>query len=116
MMTDWREKKVNMLQLSGKGERTQKAYTRAVRMLIEFTGKSPDLITESLFSSTISSTERTPASGLPTRCASAMRASASSTRRCFAATGTSLGCCAPNPSIAYRPFSVEKESTGCSVV
>lgn len=46
MMTEWREKMVKMLQLNGKGERTQEAYTRAVRMLIEFTGKSPDLITE----------------------------------------------------------------------
>ena len=46
MMTEWREKMVKMLQLNGKGERTQEAYTRAVRMLIEFTEKSPDLITE----------------------------------------------------------------------
>jgi hypothetical protein len=116
MMTDWREKMLNMLQLGGKGERTPEAYTRAVGMLIEFTGKSPDLMTESVFSNTISSTERTPTSGLPTRCAFAMRVTASSTRPCFAATGTSSRCCAPNANIAYRPFSVEKKSTGCSVV
>jgi len=46
MMTDWREKMVKMLQLNGKRDRTQEAYTRAVRMLIEFANKSPDLITE----------------------------------------------------------------------
>lgn len=46
MMTNWREKMIQTLQLNGKGEPTQKAYTRAVRMLIEFTGKTPDLITE----------------------------------------------------------------------
>lgn len=46
MMKDWRGKMINMLQLSGKCERTQEAYARAMRMLIEFTGKSPDAITE----------------------------------------------------------------------
>jgi site-specific recombinase XerD len=45
-MTDWREKMVKMLQLNGKGERTEEAYTRAVRMLIQFCDKTPDLITE----------------------------------------------------------------------
>jgi integrase len=33
------------LQLNGKGERTQEAYARAVRMLLEFLGKAPDEIT-----------------------------------------------------------------------
>ncbi len=33
------------LQLNGKGERTQEAYARAVRMLIEFQHKAPDEIT-----------------------------------------------------------------------
>ena len=46
MMTNWYEKSINMLQLNGKGERTQEAYTRAVRMLTEFYGKTPDRITE----------------------------------------------------------------------
>jgi site-specific recombinase XerD len=34
------------LQLSGKGERTQEAYVREVRLLSQFYGKSPDLISE----------------------------------------------------------------------
>ncbi|MBA3494663.1 MAG: phage integrase N-terminal SAM-like domain-containing protein [Gammaproteobacteria bacterium] len=34
------------LQLNGKGERTQEAYTRTIRMLVEFYHKTPDLITE----------------------------------------------------------------------
>jgi len=46
MMKDWRERMVKMLQLNGKGERTQESYTRAVRMLIEHCQKSPELITE----------------------------------------------------------------------
>ena len=34
MMTDWYERSINALQLNGKGEGTQEAYTRAVRMLL----------------------------------------------------------------------------------
>lgn len=47
MMNDWYEKSNRALQLAGKGERTQECYTRSVRQLVEFTGKTPDLITES---------------------------------------------------------------------
>ena len=32
-MTDWYQRSINALQLNGKGERTQEACTRAVRML-----------------------------------------------------------------------------------
>lgn len=46
MMTDWYQKSMNTLQLNGKGERTQQAYTRAVRMLSDFYHKTPDEITE----------------------------------------------------------------------
>jgi Phage integrase, N-terminal SAM-like domain len=46
MMTNWYERSIHMLQLNGKGERTQEAYTRAVRMLTEFYGQTPDRITE----------------------------------------------------------------------
>lgn len=46
MMTDWYQKSLNTLQLNGKAERTQEAYTRAVRRLSTFYGKSPDEITE----------------------------------------------------------------------
>lgn len=45
-MTDWHENMVKALQLNGKGERTQQAYARAVRMLTEFNRKSPEEITE----------------------------------------------------------------------
>ncbi|MGE5306584.1 MAG: hypothetical protein ACM3TN_25015 [Alphaproteobacteria bacterium] len=38
---------VAALQLNGKGEPTQKAYTRAVRMLSEFYDQTPDLISKS---------------------------------------------------------------------
>jgi len=46
MMTDWYQRSINALQLNGKGERTQEAYTRAVRMLSTFYSKPPDEITE----------------------------------------------------------------------
>ena len=39
LQTPWYNKTVEALQLNGKGERTQQAYARAVRMLIEFYGK-----------------------------------------------------------------------------
>jgi site-specific recombinase XerD len=45
-MNDWYQRMVATLQLNGKGEPTQKAYTRAVRMLCEFYDKTPDLISE----------------------------------------------------------------------
>lgn len=46
MTTDWYQRSINTLQLNGKGERTQEAYTRAVRMLVDFYGKPPEQITE----------------------------------------------------------------------
>jgi site-specific recombinase XerD len=46
MMTDWHQRSINALQLNGKGERTQEAYTRAVRMLSTFYSKPPDDVTE----------------------------------------------------------------------
>ena len=45
-MNDWYQRMVATLQLNGKGEPTQRAYTRAVRMLCEFYDKTPDLISE----------------------------------------------------------------------
>lgn len=46
LQTPWYDKTVEALQLNGKGERTQQAYARAVRLLIEFHGKEPDQINE----------------------------------------------------------------------
>ncbi|MFN0313516.1 MAG: site-specific integrase [Burkholderiales bacterium] len=46
MNTDWYQKSVNALTLAGKGERTVQAYTRALRMLVEFHGKEPSEISE----------------------------------------------------------------------
>ena len=44
---DWFQKSINSLLLNGKAERTQEAYTRALRMLCEFHGnKAPEAITE----------------------------------------------------------------------
>jgi len=46
MMTDWYEQSMKALQLNGLGARTHECYTRAVRMLCDLYGKSPDLVTE----------------------------------------------------------------------
>jgi site-specific recombinase XerD len=46
MMTDWHEKAFKALQLAGYSEKSQQCYLRAIRMLVEYTGKSPDLIEE----------------------------------------------------------------------
>jgi len=40
MMTDWYQKSINALTLNGKAERSQEAYTRAVRMLSQFYDKT----------------------------------------------------------------------------
>src|SRR5919106_2473836 len=45
-MTPLRQQMITALQLSGKGERTQQSYVREVRLLAQFYGKSPDLISE----------------------------------------------------------------------
>lgn len=46
MMNDWYQRMIDTLQLNGKGERTQQAYARSVRMLSQFYDKTPDLVTE----------------------------------------------------------------------
>ena len=47
LQTPWYDKAVEALKLNGKGERTQEAYARHVRKLIEFfNGMEPDQITE----------------------------------------------------------------------
>ncbi len=45
MKTEWYDRMIYALQLNGKGERTQEAYARAVRMLVEFQDKAPEEIT-----------------------------------------------------------------------
>ena len=45
-MKDYYQLSMRALQLAGMSKSTQKAYTRAVRMLVDFYGKSPDQITE----------------------------------------------------------------------
>jgi integrase/recombinase XerD len=47
MMKDYYDKSMRALQLAGMSERTQQCYTRSIRMLVDFCGKTPDLITES---------------------------------------------------------------------
>jgi site-specific recombinase XerD len=46
MTKDWYQQSINALQLNGKGERTQQAYTRALRQLVDFCGKPPEAIAE----------------------------------------------------------------------
>jgi integrase/recombinase XerD len=46
MMKDYYQQSMRALQLAGMSGPTQKGYTRSVRMLVDFYGKTPDLITE----------------------------------------------------------------------
>ena len=46
MMKDYYRLSMRALQLAGMSERTQQCYTRSVRMLVDFCGKTPDLISE----------------------------------------------------------------------
>jgi integrase/recombinase XerD len=46
MKKDYYKQSMRALQLAGMSQRTQECYTRAVRMLVDFYGKEPDLITE----------------------------------------------------------------------
>jgi integrase/recombinase XerD len=46
MMKDYYQQSMRALQLAGMSERTQQCYTRSVRQLVNFYGKTPDLITE----------------------------------------------------------------------
>jgi integrase/recombinase XerD len=46
LKTPWYDETVKALQLNGKSESTQEAYARAVRLLIQFYGKEPNLISE----------------------------------------------------------------------
>jgi integrase/recombinase XerD len=46
MMKDYFQKSMRALQLAGMSDRTQECYTRSVRQLVDFYGKTPDQITE----------------------------------------------------------------------
>lgn len=46
MIKDYYQQSTRALQLAGMSERTQECYTRAVRQLVDFYGRTPDLITE----------------------------------------------------------------------
>jgi len=46
MMKDYYQQSTRALQLAGMSERTQECYTRAVRQLVDFYGRTPDLISE----------------------------------------------------------------------
>lgn len=71
-MTDWYRKSINALALNGKAERTQQAYTRALRMLVDFYGKRPEQIGENeLASDGVHPNRHRPKKGLciiPERC------------------------------------------------
>jgi integrase/recombinase XerD len=45
-MKDYYEQSIRALPLAGMSERTQECYTRAVRLLVDFYQKTPDLVIE----------------------------------------------------------------------
>ncbi len=46
MKTEWHDRMIKSLHLNGKDERRQEAYAHTLRMLVQFYGKSSDLISE----------------------------------------------------------------------
>ncbi|WP_045211872.1 site-specific integrase [Desulfonatronovibrio magnus] len=46
MMKDYYQRSMKALQLAGMSERTQECYTRSIRKLVDFYGKTPDRISE----------------------------------------------------------------------
>ena len=78
MMNDWYQRMVDTLQLNGKGERTQQAYTRSVRMLSQFYEKTPDLVSEQELQDYFLHA-KTSITGPPRPCASVIAGYASST-------------------------------------
>ena len=46
IMNDGYERSMKALQLNGLSKGSQECYTRMVRLLVEYYGKTPDLITE----------------------------------------------------------------------
>ncbi len=45
-MTDWYERSTKALQLAGLAKSSGDAYTRMLRQLVDFYGKTPDLVSE----------------------------------------------------------------------
>jgi len=45
-MTDWYERASKALQLAGYAQKSQQVYLRSIRILVEHTGKTPDLVSE----------------------------------------------------------------------
>ena len=88
MMNDWYQRMVDTLQLNGKGERTQQAYTRSVRMLSQFYDKTPDLVSEQELQDYFLQRKNVN-HWSPKPCASVIAGYASSTRKSSSATGTS---------------------------
>jgi hypothetical protein len=87
MMTDGYQKAIDALQLNGLCPRSQEAYVRAVRMLVEFTGKTPDDISEPELQQYFLHRKNQRIAGLPTPCG-LLAVSATSSSMCCAGIGT----------------------------
>lgn len=75
--TEWHVKFEKSMQVNGLCDRSRQVYARAMRMLVEYYDKTPDLIAEEELLDT-SSTARMSAAGRRPPCASVMPASSSS--------------------------------------
>jgi integrase/recombinase XerD len=102
MMNDWYQRMVDTLQLNGKGERTQQAYTRSVRMLSQFYEKTPDRVSEQelqeYFLHRKNINHWSPKTMRICYCGYAF-----STRKSFSATGTSSVSSEPKLNDAFPP-------------
>ena len=102
---DWFQKSINSLSLNGKAERTQEAYTRALRMLCEFHGnKSPEAISEPELEAYFC-TARMSMVGRPTPCVSVTAGFVSTSSKFCRGTGSFSTTCEREANRGFRPFS-----------
>ena len=102
-MNYWYQRMVDILQLNGKGERTQQAYTRSVRMLSEFYSKTPDLVSEPELQEYFLHRKNVNRWSPKTMRNLVTAGFASSSSTFSPAIGTSSRSCALRPNTAYRP-------------
>jgi hypothetical protein len=89
MMKDYYQQSMRALQLAGMSQPTQKGYTPSVRMLVDYCGKTPDLITEQELQDYFLHRRKTLINGQPLPCTSAIAASSSFLSMCYGVSGTS---------------------------
>ena len=109
MKTEWHDRMIKSLHLNGKDERRQQAYAHTLRMLVQFYGKSSDLISEEELQDCLSIV-KTLISGPPIRCVFATAEYDSSTSTSSNATDLFSESSEPKLKSDFHPFLPLKKS------